>query len=1269
MTTSATDTASPNPFPGLRPFLEAEEHLFFGRESQVDSLVDKLARTRFVTVVGTSGSGKSSLVNCGLRPALHRGLMATAGTSWRMVQCRPGSDPVRALARALASEASFFSGLDLDRASRLDIVDATLGMSKLGLVDLYEQARLPARTNLLIVIDQFEELFRYRDTAAPSTRDENHSQQSVSFVNLLLEPRAHPHVPIHIVLTMRSDFLGDCAQFPGLPEAINEGQYLVPRLTREERRAAIAGPIGVGRGAISPVLLTRLVNDVGGNPDQLSILQHALNRTWASWLHESTRDRELSLSHYEAIGTMAHALDRHAEKAYAELVTTQLRVVCEKIFKALTDRGTDARGIRRPTRVALLCELAEATHAEVTAVIDVFRKPSRSFLMPPLAEALEPETVIDISHESLMRVWERLTRWADEEAQSAQRYRRLSETATEYAAGKADLLRDPELQLSLDWRAATNPNAAWASLYGGAFEAAMSFLTASEEERARERRVEEERQQRELAQAQALAAERARSARRLRFALAGAVVLMIIAVVAAGWALKQRGEAERLGNIALVRQLVAQSVSLASTDVDAAALLAVEAMRRSHNLDTDVALRESTRRLAHERLRLRHAGPVRAVAVSPDARVMATASDDKDKTVRLLEVSTGKELWRQQLGALAKAIVYSADGRSLAIAGSDSLVRLLDTASGSEQWRRRLDGAVNSVAFSADGGSVATTSQDRTVRLFERATGTEVWRMDHTYGVTAALSADGRWIVTASETHVRVFDARTHQDVWNARQQEGIYGLFGGPGVAKAFALSPDSRLIAVARGYEFGERAWQVVEIATGQLVASGKGGSDAIAFSPNSRLVLFAGELVEADTGKAVSLIAGGTSAATLSFSPDGRMIATGDHAGVVRIIEAATGTEVERLTHQGAVTAVAFTADGRQVISASEDGTARVIDAPRPLSRLTSPGGNVNHVEFGPGARQVMTIGFNPLELSGLGPAQSMHVSDVATGKPVLRLTDSQLFGVVSAMDVDRSGRRLVLVTNLMELTMLQVFDTADGTKVWSMRASVSAVAFSPDGSVMATGGKDGVAMLDPATGKTIALLPQDRPVTALAFSADGRRLATGSQDSTRLFDVASRTELRRLDGGGQLAGITADGSRVVTVAGTTVRVFDAAGGRELSHATSPGPAGSLKVSGDGRALVVTAGNSARVFDAASGKETSKVTVADQVVAVIFVGEGRDLMVASLPRDTPEVGITRHHLHPQEMIDAACARLTRNLTAAEWAQYIGADSPYRLTCPSLQ
>ena len=197
-------------------------------------------------------------------------------------------------------------------------------MSKLGLIDIYEQARLGAEVNLLVVVDQFEELFRYRQLgAAKQEHVSGISEDAIAFVNLLLEVREQATCPIYVVLTMRSDFLGDCAQFPGLAEAINAGQYLVPRLTRDERRAAISGPMGVGGAEIAPVLLTRLVNDVGDNPDQLSILQHALNRTWAHWQYESGGTGPLDLTHYDAIGTMAHALDQHAEQAYAELGTVR----------------------------------------------------------------------------------------------------------------------------------------------------------------------------------------------------------------------------------------------------------------------------------------------------------------------------------------------------------------------------------------------------------------------------------------------------------------------------------------------------------------------------------------------------------------------------------------------------------------------------------------------------------------------------------------------------------------------------------------------------------------------------------------------------------------------------------------------------------------------------------------------------------------------------------------------------------------------------------
>jgi hypothetical protein len=486
--------------------------------------------------------------------------MSKAGTSWRIVQCRPGSRPIRALAKALSSKDGPFGDFRPEGLSLDDIVEATLRMSKIGLVDIYEQAQTDAPTNLLVVVDQFEELFRYRSTAAVAgMTEQQRAEEATAFVNLLLEPKAQPRFPIYVVLTMRSDFLGDCAQFSGLPEAMNESQYLVPRMTREERRAAIAGPVSVGGAKISPVLLTRLVNDVGDNPDQLSILQHALNRTWARWQSEGRREEPLSLTHYEAIGTMAHALDQHAEKAYFELTTDRQKDICQKLFKTLTDKGTDPRGIRRPTSMAALCTVAVTSHDELVEVLKVFRKPSRSFLMPPEPESLEPDTPIDISHETLMRVWDRLRLWADEEAESARFYRRLSDTAALYKAQRAGLWRDPELQLALDWRDRAMPSSAWADMYGGGFDSAMKFLSDSEAQRKAELKHEQERQEREQAVARdlALAAEQIRMAKRLR-GLAVALGIMCLASLALAWfanserrkSVRSRGEAYRQEKLA-----------------------------------------------------------------------------------------------------------------------------------------------------------------------------------------------------------------------------------------------------------------------------------------------------------------------------------------------------------------------------------------------------------------------------------------------------------------------------------------------------------------------------------------------------------------------------------------------------------------------------------------------------------------------------------------------------------------------------------------------
>ncbi|MGH6729034.1 MAG: hypothetical protein ACREBK_02680, partial [Sphingomicrobium sp.] len=364
-----------HPFPGLRPFEFHENHLFFGRDGQSEQVIAKLGGTRFVAVVGTSGSGKSSLVRAGFLPALFGGLMGHAGSSWRAAIMRPGNDPIGNLARALNADGVLGPEDPANARVRLAMTEAILRRGSLGLIEAFRQGELAVNENLLVLVDQFEELFRIE------AGSEVNQDEKAAFVKLLLEAKDQRDLSIYIVLTIRSDYLGDCAQFRDLPEAINQGQYLIPRLTREERRSSITGPVAVGGAAITPRLVNRLLNDVGDNPDQLPILQHALMRTWDRWKQDAQGDDPIDLRHYEAIGGLSEALSLHADEAYDELPESR-RALAERIFRSLTEKGRDNREVRRPLTVRDICAVTSADEPEVIAVVETFRRADRSFLMP-----------------------------------------------------------------------------------------------------------------------------------------------------------------------------------------------------------------------------------------------------------------------------------------------------------------------------------------------------------------------------------------------------------------------------------------------------------------------------------------------------------------------------------------------------------------------------------------------------------------------------------------------------------------------------------------------------------------------------------------------------------------------------------------------------------------------------------------------------------------------------------------------------------------------
>lgn len=501
----------------------------------------KLRTSRFVAVLGTSGSGKSSLVRSGMIPSLQGGFMAGAGSSWRIATMRPGDDPIGNLARAL--DAPDVLGVEGDLASTNSVLlDATLRRSTLGLVEAVRQARIPPDNNVLVLVDQFEELFRFR-----RSRQFGHSRdQAISFVKLLLEASSQQKLPIFIVLTMRSDFIGDCMDFRGLPEAVNRGLYLVGRMTRDGLRSAVSGPVAVAGGSVTPRLVNRILNDLGDDQDHLPIVQHALMRTWDYWA-ASRDDEPMDIDDYEAVGTTQHALSLHAEEAYLDCEAAGMAAVVERVLKALTDTFADPRGIRRPTTVAELAAIVDAPEAHVIQVVEFFRRPGRSFLTPPLSVPLRSGTLVDLSHESLMRCWDRLIAWAEEERAAAAFYERLSQAAAWNAQGAAGLWRSPELELALQWRAENRPSAAWGARYDEGYARAMAFLDASKD-----------------AWDSAIAAgERARrqTLRRTQYAAAVLGTMLVAAVVLAIVARRESQRAE--ANLQLARTAVDESLSSA----------------------------------------------------------------------------------------------------------------------------------------------------------------------------------------------------------------------------------------------------------------------------------------------------------------------------------------------------------------------------------------------------------------------------------------------------------------------------------------------------------------------------------------------------------------------------------------------------------------------------------------------------------------------------------------------------------------------------------
>ncbi len=494
-TSDLLSTARPrSPYPGLRPFEAEEWSIFFGREQMIDDVIERLATHCLVLIHGASGSGKSSLVRAGVLPRL-AGQYLRVGAPWRTFSIRPSGGPLWNLAKE-------FARLE-GRADDLARIDEIVGAfsargATLSSIFASNASRVAAPDErLCILIDQFEELFRFEK--------ETSREEAELFVELLARNDATPDemskktlneadapqnsarpATVHVIVTMRSEYLGECARFKGLAEAINRTQYLVPGMDRDSLLRAIVRPAQVYGGEVALELAEKLVTEAAGREDELPLIQHGLMFLWNAAAGRVKPGERIVLDSapLEAAGGLVSLLSDHADTVADEAAPDPAgRDVLERLFRALTDMNVEGKAICRPRAFRDLVAVTQSEPDTLRRIIEAFRRDGVSFVTPYGDQPISDNTVVDISHEALIRCWNRLadpsSGWLTREFNDGLIWRSLLVEAEGFAADKRRVLSPATTAERWKWWQNWHVNAAWAQRYGDSFPLVKKLLDAS----------------------------------------------------------------------------------------------------------------------------------------------------------------------------------------------------------------------------------------------------------------------------------------------------------------------------------------------------------------------------------------------------------------------------------------------------------------------------------------------------------------------------------------------------------------------------------------------------------------------------------------------------------------------------------------------------------------------------------------------------------------------------------------------------------------------
>ena len=1223
-----SDIQIENPYKGLRAFGEADTDNFFGRETLVQQLLARLGEggelSRFLAVIGPSGSGKSSVVRAGLIPALRRGGLP-GSENWFIVDMLSGKHPFEELEASLLRVA-----VNPPQSLLSQLKDGERGLLRAV------HRILPAdeSVELVLLIDQFEEVFTLVEDEAERTL------LLESIATAVLDERSR----LRVIITLRADFTDKPLRYVDFGEMVNRRFEFVLPLTADEVERAVAGPAQRVGLRLEKGLVSTIIREAGNQPGTLPLLQYALSE-----LYEKREGRTLTSKAFREIGGVLGALGRSAESIYANLDRAG-QYAARQLFLRLVTLGEGTEDTRRRVKRDEL-ENLRADRAQLAEIIAKF---GQARLLTFDHDPVTRGATVEVAHEALLREWFHLREWLIESRADVRLQRQLATAANEWKNAGGDqsfLLTGARLGQFEGWAANTTV---------ALTEQERAFLNASIHERDRRTLEEHTRQERELENLQKLAEtekqraeEQTRSSDQLRkraVYLTGAFVIALIMAVAALFFARQ---AQTTSRLATARELAGNAIINLDVDPERSILLAMQAVTTTYAVDgttTKEAAEALHRALLNSRLRLAlYSVDGYGLAISPDGKWIATSTGDGN--IKFWEWTSREESFT--LSGHERTITFiafSPDGSRLASASRDGTAKVWDS-----DTRRVLydlsghTGEVFSAAFSQDGKRIVTAGLDGTAKVWDAENGKElITYAGHAAPVfSAQFSPDGTRVATSGDDNV--------VRVWDAVSGQELYRLSDFRTFASGATFSPDGKLLATNGGED--PKLW---DAETGNLLflLSGfKSGSAQLpVFTPDGKYVAVAGQdgtvsMWETATGQPYLTFASGTPVdGQIQFSPGcidppaapyawyGVYLVTSNRDGSVRFWDVSPAGNREVLTGPGGWSCLA--SDGMTLHTSSVEAGVNVKFSTRILPQVSS-----------------VVVPSDPLTFV-VQEATSYNVGTRDIFGRVAFSPDCSRSAVVDLADF------VVTITDTVSGNQILRFQLPEGTPTFQ---GPGASSFSPDGTRLATVGPGNTAIVWDLENEGKALLTLQGHTDVLLttnFSPDGKQLATTSEDKTvKLWDAETGQELHTFTGHTHYTNRVAfnpQGTRLATGSfDGTAKIWDLETRKELYTLSGHGASvWGIGFSPDGK-YIATGSNdlTLRLWETITGEELLTIPVVAPSFQVFFTPD-QTMLVAQSPFGTniylPQI---------KDLLALAKLRVTRSLTTEECQNYLHVEQ-----CPAI-